>query len=968
MKRVTHWIFVAFRSGAIFSFFAVVCAYVQITDQRRHPELANEDTSSPSQLSISTNTASNSRLGPFLPQPVLTLYIIAHGKPAWARLIIHIGEKKVPERLMVRVLNPDERLVLWQYAEPNESVQLININTQNYFPLNIRNNSQPGDLVLDTTVQLNNHGVYQIRIVAGSRNSQVNVELSRPLPYGVSFQNGRFTAWKDQPPIMYAYVPPRAEELELAGGPIQIHDTQGRKLVSTTSSNLKERINIHVSETKTVWKVSFSRVSAWTMRTAGFPFILCSTPDAAWTLQASVEELPDGTVVSHKFQRRIAELLPKLLAPEKVGHSEKLFTSLISRKEEWLKNPVRNFNLLNPYGLMPEVQWALLNQNLNPDNHWGGAIGGWQSRINLPPPGNRWDRLKSMGGLWAGVSPRHTAAQNLAQAALLDAPLNPYFGKRELLNRAAASALRDLMALGEDEIWRGVDADMEDYPGFIAFTLGQKTLPVYSLVAPHMPKEIREVWTEGVRHLIDRTFPEYLLSARNQSAHFLLAYEDFAIGSGIPGYKKLARMYAQRFIQGVNRAGYFMEQQGPDGSYTGITHWFMANYYRKSGDQVVLEALRRSYQFWNHTVAPEPDGIMLGGFNFNHRVGEGFYHEQWGGAKGILDDILPEVGLWAIDKPTSANQIITKYKVANEVVQLLRHLPSPAQESNINTPRYLYWHEPDRTGVWPALEDSSFIRDFAGELIAVKRPAYYLTIYVGHPAPIEHYISGREDFRFPLETNIQSKGVKEPNLRKVTPFLGGGLSMFWTPSYGSVFIAANWSPLTHHGLIVTDLNNKRYWEDYFSTNYRLNHDSNTLRITGRIENQPIMFSREYKFLQDQVEVSLQLTSKKDIQLSHVFENLPILQGPIKSQGVLIGNKYMHNIIKESATQIVTDKLFIVDTKGKGLEVTFDHPQSLLIRLDEMGYRNIQLGSAQIMLPKNLTRNTIGIRYSLKPIS
>jgi hypothetical protein len=64
MKEVTHWILLVFRSGAIFSFFAVVCVYAQITDQRQHPELANKDTSSPSQLSA--NTASNSRLGPFL--------------------------------------------------------------------------------------------------------------------------------------------------------------------------------------------------------------------------------------------------------------------------------------------------------------------------------------------------------------------------------------------------------------------------------------------------------------------------------------------------------------------------------------------------------------------------------------------------------------------------------------------------------------------------------------------------------------------------------------------------------------------------------------------------------------------------------------------------------------------------------------------------------------------------------------
>jgi len=72
------------------------------------------------------------------------------------------------------------------------------------------------------------------------------------------------------------------------------------------------------------------------------------------------------------------------------------------------------------------------------------------------------------------------------------------------------------------------------------------------------------------------------------------------------------------------------ESGGPDATYIGITHWHEAVYYRHSKDPVILESLRRSYRFFNHTVAPEPDGKMLGGFNFGHRTGNGFYAEQWG--------------------------------------------------------------------------------------------------------------------------------------------------------------------------------------------------------------------------------------------------------------------------------------------------------------------------------------------------
>jgi hypothetical protein len=40
------------------------------------------------------------------------------------------------------------------------------------------------------------------------------------------------------------------------------------------------------------------------------------------------------------------------------------------------------------------------------------------------------------------------------------------------------------------------------------------------------------------------------------------------------------------------------------------------------------------------------------------------------------------------------------------------------------------------------------------------------------------------------------------DLYEPSPMVGGGLSMFATPSYGSGLIATNWSPLSHHGLVA----------------------------------------------------------------------------------------------------------------------------------------------------------------------
>ena len=59
-----------------------------------------------------------------------------------------------------------------------------------------------------------------------------------------------------------------------------------------------------------------------------------------------------------------------------------------------------------------------------------------------------WDTLDSIPGLYAGASERSGADNAFALAATYNDPVNPYYGKTELLYRAAAAALRDLMVLG----------------------------------------------------------------------------------------------------------------------------------------------------------------------------------------------------------------------------------------------------------------------------------------------------------------------------------------------------------------------------------------------------------------------------------------------------------------------------------------------------------------------------------------
>lgn len=906
-------------------------------------------------------------VGPLAIQPAATIYVVVGDQPVDVRLTIRRNYRAQGDRLTIRAFDPDEKITFWQFVKAGQLKDSLGPGDMEIYgiPIQIPVKPQPNELMYDATILLKGKGVHQIRLASGTRNSVATLAFSQSCSYGIGFQNGWYTVWDKQIKRAYAYVPPHAQSLKIMGGPVTVSDDQGKTL--GTLGDVKSNQTIPVTKTNILWQFDLPQDKYFKFRASGFPLILCPTPEAARAIHASVITLDDGTVVCHKFQEKIAKLLPQLLKPENVGDAKTLIQPLAPLKEAYLADPLRNKHLLNPYGFLVSIPEILRNQNVDPASHWSGATGGkgdgkggWKERINLPTPQNRWDTLGSIKGLSAGASPHGSDTESLAWAYEVDASVNPYHGKKELLYRAAAASLRDLMTLGEDENWRGVGADNTDYAGMMAFAVAQKTFPVYHMVAPHMSPEVREVWTEGLRHIVDRIYPENMVTCRNQSSHYLVAFEAFAQGSGLTRYAELAKNYARRFVNEAHPSGYQIEQCGPDSSYIGMTHWHEAVYYRMSKDPVILEGIRKSYNFFNHTVAPEPNHkTVLGGFNFNHRIGEGFYGEQWSGAKGILDDVLPEVGLWTHFRDESA-QAIAKAKTS--ITRNLVKTVSPTH-SNIHTMKYVYYTDkPDQSMVLPAMQKRSFIRNLNDELIAVKRPGYYAVVFTGHPAPSEYYVRLRENFRTPYANDAESNGG-EPNLRKITPYVGGGLSLFWTPNYGSAILATNWSPLTHHGLVAQQQNKKRYWEDYFKHNTKFNKNTNTLTINGTIEKQGIDYIRTYKFDRDAVHVSLKLTAFKDVSLLRLIENLPLANGSKKASGVHL------TASNKQSGDINADHISILDDNGHGMRVTFDETQALRLVPNGMKRRGLQISRVEVVLPaKWQSGQTYTLYYTLQPVS
>ena len=891
----------------------------------------------------STAVAAMTVLDGLRPTPALTVYYVNQEPDAVGRIRIQSSRERSGERLLIRLFDPDEKLVLWQYVEPDRVLYGEGMGKDDMKDrfTSITSQPHPDGLVLDTTLAFPRQGIYQLRVTAGESNSEVHVELPGK-DYGISFQNGYYSAWRKQPERFYVYIPPRAEELVVKNGTLEINGQE-----------VPGKVPISAADHRKIWQVKLP-ADCKRMLLYGFPVILCNSATAAGEIKASVIEAADGTVFSWQFQEDIHNLLKDILQEEYIGKTEALVADWRTVKDALTGDPVREAILFTSFdALMPAINPLLRSQNLDPDSHWSGSLCGWQEKIADSAPGNRWDRLRHIPGVSGGVTPMNCAggAEKLALAATLDFPGNPFFNKKELLFRAAASALRDLTALGEDEVWRGTvhgDGGSEDpYPGYMAFVLGQQTMPVFALVAPQMPENIRKLWADALRHIIDRAYPDELVSSRNQSSHYLVAFQAFAIGSGEPRYATLARHYARRFTEGTHPAGFQVEQMGPDASYSGMSNWHMAVYYRMSGDNDFLETIRRGYTFFNHTVAPEPTGGVIGSNNFSHRTRDSFNNEQWNGARGILDDVLPEVGVWARPRqgPDAARASIAK---------IIDNMPDTVDLANnknvfrygISSVRYEYFTYTPTVGEWPALAKTTFIRNLGNELVAVKRPGYYAAVYVGKPAPVAHYIRNKENFR--------DEAADRNSPRHVTPFLGGGLSLLSSPDYGALVVGSNWSPLCHNGLLAYD-HGRRYWEDYFSTSFKLDEQSGILSVAGKLENIPVTYTRVYTFADDALHIKVELQAEKELQLDRLVELIPLAQGEAKANGFRM----------EKAQGLVK----VRNRAGKGFDLDLPADMPLADKQGKLQVRSLRIDRLELELPGSLARGqNVSFSYTIRPAS
>ncbi|MBW2455114.1 MAG: hypothetical protein JRI68_11420 [Deltaproteobacteria bacterium] len=878
-------------------------------------------------------------------------------------------------------------------------------------------------LLTDVELQADEAGTYVVRLSAGYEHTKLLLGLPEGSDYGLSYGNGIWRDWRDSSGPLWIWVPGHATEATT----VELRHEQGSVTVWGPDDSWSHTLAVDEDWTHDVasgsggelWRLD-GLSTDWMVRSGGdVPIITATSPTAAEGLEASLLTIASGPLagqqVPHRFQQRIAEeLVPALV--ELVGDGAEL-RALVDDvlTADGCTTPGNEESARQGWELLrrdvPAVTWAL--------DSW--RFGAEATDHPFADVEHSYAIVPVMARLYAYVHPCNPWGPSAEGAS---------DGRPELIARAALAALTHLMAITEDDrLSTGHDAFSNYAGGTAAFQTGDRAWP-FAMVAPQLTTalpaplgdDVLAAYTEGLRRLtIDRRFTDPFVSARNQSSCYLPAFGALALGRTAPHHETIIRAYADRFAASADPAGWFPESLGPDATYNGITHAQLAHYYVMTAwmpgcsDQRVRQALQKSYSFFNATVAPEPEGNMLGGFNFSHRTNWGFYAEQYSGARSRARDI-PEVALWS--SPAAPTLAELQEDLDYAIGQFDNRVAAVDGSAHTLLGRFAtfvaseVYHYPDDHGSlrWPALngETDQLIDD---ELYALRRPGYYTALYVGHPIHDPFYtdkfvpyispaappstgcpplhVATYEDTGVPFPAWYSSLcGDDYPDFAVKHPFVGGGLSLVWTPDFGAALLAANWSPLVHHGVVGLGTNPttsvlERTWERYSATVFH-HADSSGAEISGSLPmyyeaTDELDYARTYAFTDDTITVEVTLTNLTGAAQSFdaLWENLPF---PVCDQDCENNRKNRPVGFTEvdgtplPAGDHLLDGIHLRDDQDHGLAVELDGGARLIavrpIGMVREAY-GIQLKIGRLQIPFDTTSLAAGestsLRYHLRSL-
>lgn len=741
-------------------------------------------------------------------------------------------------------------------------------------------------------------GIYQIRYATSGVRARLETNGAS---YGVhacrSRQRGVRQAW--------LYVPDGASEVSVSNyaSAATLSDEQGELLWSSGDDPLA----VTPGQVLRLDVTYHNHLGNFAVR--GLPGILCPDPATARAIGGSTVETPDGRRFPHRFQARMWQWMQERNPADFAVEPARL----ADFEEQWLADP-RNAGLLGITGPLNFVPRILAEQDLDPTSPTYG-----------------------LGTVTAWLGPAYT----------VDEPFNPYRRHPGILHRIVLQEFAHLLRLEENGTFNA--NDWEGYAGVDALGF-RKRAAQFGFVAPLVEPELRALWAEGVVRVMD-TMGLRRVSCENQTAHWSLDHWLMAEGSGQEVYRELARYFTEGLAMPEHNpfmvTGYQQERYGPDATYQGLAAAQQAFYYRFSGDETAREGLRRIYDLFNHTVAPEPDGTMLGASNFSHRTAGSWVNRQYNGGVRLMADQLPEAGVWYRDLDLEEER-------AGNLDHIRRHLePSWDDDWFQRNERWYksYAYHPwlgyfrhyvfptgeIQRGDWPARSAEPFFSNRNDEFVFARRPGYYAALYVGSTChewvrnsirPVPHSRDWQEE-----DGHLVGSGrsIWQPTQ---------GLSLVWFPDYGSWMVGMNWNVFTIQGTRADLGEGTVAWPDYYRHQVAIEAETGTVAETSRLFDQPVTVRRTTVLADDGLALEIVLEAEEAFAPERLVEQFPFLD----KEGLILrwrsGETWTECPAAESTgrrAEAVSAVQFRLPS-GHGVELVFAEPAAIAFGLPVRHYR------------------------------
>ncbi|MDH7568883.1 MAG: hypothetical protein QHJ73_04795, partial [Armatimonadota bacterium] len=368
-----------------------------------------------------------------------------------------------------------------------------------------------------------------------------------------------------------------------------------------------------------------------------------------------------------------------------------------------------------------------------------------------------------------------------------------------------------------------------------------------------------------------------------------------------------------------------------------------------------------------------PDGQMFGASNFSHRTSGSWVQRQWTGGVYLMAEELPEAGVWCTewaDLDAQRQKALASIRAGLRTVwdddwyrRNMRWLDAYALAPW--TPffhQYLFPITRVAKGTWPVLARTRFDKNVNDEFLFVRRPAYYAALYTGRTAPAWARAPSRPlpySGRWEKRDGVLVPGDGETAKNGWCPTQG--LSLFWSPDYGTGVLGMNWNVYTA-SVVRADLRRGTVaWPDYWTSRCHYEPDAHRLTLEHQLWDLPVEVRRTYTFAEDAVRQQVRMAFRGDIAATRVVEQVPYLKKP----GTVV--RFRHAAGRSGLEAGVADAFWVGRAEGPGILFQFEKPRPTRLGVTSRNH-NFDIGLVEVELGRRFRKgDTVAVAYEMIPM-